>query len=174
MFLDDDDILYDENVIERFVKASKPDCINVAKVMRWNFELFPKRWRDPKFGCQTECMLIHTKHKNLAKWWDKRGGDYDYSRKIQALIPTNWIDNLITARPQEGKGNGLSKDLGGSGIAERPGNICFQDVTIQYLKDIKTPTCLRGRVGEIKTMQRMRAERLEAKGKVKILGVNHG
>jgi len=168
MFLDDDDIFFDNTVIERFVKASQPDHINICHVMRWNFEIFPKRWKDPQFGAQTECFMIHTKHKNLAQWWDNKGGDYDYSRKIQALLPSNFIDTIISCKPQEGKGNGKCNDLGRN-APERPGNICFQDVLIEFIKEIKTPKALRGKVGDVRTMQRMRAERLEAKGKVRIL-----
>lgn len=168
MFLDDDDIFFDNNVIERLVKASNPDSINICRVMRWNFEIFPKRWKDPRYGAQTECFMIHTKHRLLAEWWDKKGGDYDYSRKIQEILPSNFIEDIISCKPQEGKGNGKAHDLGRKTGAERPGNICYQPVLVTYLREIKTPSCLRGRVGETKIMQRMRAERLEAKGKVTI------
>lgn len=168
MFLDDDDIFFDDTVIERFIKVCKPDHINICRVMRWNFEIFPKRWRDPKFGAQTECFMIHAKHKNLAQWWDKKGGDYDYSRKIQALLPSNFIDDIISCKPQEGKGNGKAQDFGKKLQAERPGNICLQPVLVTYIKEIKTPSCLRGNIGDTKIMQRARAEHLEIKGKVRI------
>jgi len=167
-FLDDDDVLHNENVIDRLVRFSQPDCINVAHVMRWNFEVFPKKWREC-FSFQTECFFLHTDHKLKATWWRNKGGDHYYSKQLTGILTINWIDNLITCRTQDGKGNGKRKDMGGRLQAERPGNISIQNVVIQYIKEIRTPYCIRGKVGEMKTMPRNRAERLESKGKVKIV-----
>ena len=173
-FLDDDDMLYDDFVIEKLVKHAKRDHINIGHVIRWDNTIWPKTWGVQK-SFQTECFFLHTDHKDKASWWANKGGDHYYTKQLTSQLPINWIDEIIIAKAQEGKGNGKRYDLGerpsiqNTNTPERPGNICFQDVLIEFLKEIKTPKALRGKVGEIKTMQRMRAERLESKGKVRIL-----
>ena len=180
-FIDDDDMYYDDTVIEKTVKKCRHECINVVKVQRWNDCIFPAKWKQ-QHSFQTECFMLHTDHKNLATWWASKGGDHNYSKQITSKLPTNWIDGIVICKAQEGKGHGRRYDLGAKPNFEkilavspsRPGRVCLELVTIQYQKDIRVPSCLRGKIGDIKQMQRRRAERLEAKGKVKILGVVNG
>lgn len=170
-FLDDDDMLYDDFVIEKLVRSAKRDHINIGHVIRWDNTMWPKTWGVQK-SFQTECFFLHTDHKDKATWWANKGGDHYYTKQLTAQLPINWIDNIIIAKAQEGKGGGRRLDLGdvrsGGSAPSRPGNVCLQDVRVTYLKEIKTPSCIKGRVGDTRIMPRIRAERLEAKGKVKI------
>jgi hypothetical protein len=115
-FLDDDDILYSDNVISEFVKNAKRDHINVARVERWNGTIWPRRWK-VQTSFQTECFLIHTDYRNMGRWWARKQGDHDYSRQITRELYINWIEDLYLAKAQEGKGHGLRLDRG-----EVPGN----------------------------------------------------
>ena len=176
MFLDDDDMLFSDDAIEKFVSNCQKDKINVARVMRWNFEIFPKRW-EQELSFQTECFMLHNSHRKLATWWDKRGGDHYYTRQITSILPINWIDDLIIAKAQDGKGNGECLDLGQRKNSENipyktriRSNTSYRDmVHVIYLKTIVTPSILKGREGEIKMMELRRAEQLALKGKVKII-----
>ena len=112
-FLDDDDMLCDDTVIDRLVSASKRDHINVARVIRWNGLHVPVEWgRAGSF--QTECFLLHTDHKKIGRWWERKGGDHYYTRQIVRRLPINWIDCLVIAEAQRGKNNGKRFDTGGN------------------------------------------------------------
>jgi glycosyltransferase involved in cell wall biosynthesis len=109
-FIDDDDMYYDADAIKKLVANSKRTHINVARVRRWGNTIFPKRWGNQR-SYQTECFFLHTDHKNMAKWWNKRGGDHAYSKQITAKLSINWIENLIICKAQAGKGHGRRLDL---------------------------------------------------------------
>jgi len=172
-FIDDDDMYYDSTVISKAMANAKRDYVNVARVQRWNNTIWPKTWRGQK-SFQTECFFLHTMHKNKARWWDKKGGDHYYTRQLTATMPINWVEDLIICKAQDGKGHGLRYDLGDKPekvdqYKPRPGRKCYENVKVEYIKDVKTPYPLRGNKGDIKILQRMRAERLESKGKVRII-----
>lgn len=163
MFLDDDDALHAPDTIERLVAASKHDYINVARVIRWNNEVFPK-----DFGSchsfQTECFMIHTDYKSLGRWWANRGGDHYYTRQITDKLPTNWIHDLIIARAQEGKGHGRRYDAGDAPRAIRPNEL----VPVVYRYRVRIPSECRGMPGDIKTIPYRIALDLQQRGKVEI------
>lgn len=165
-FIDDDDMYESDNVIEKFVNASKKDHINVARVIRWNETIWPKKWGEQK-SYQTECFLLHTDHKAKAQWWAHLGGDHDYSRKLTKVLPINWIDNLIVCRAQEGKGHGKKLDEGGYHAQYN----CHPDKKIPVIGILK---CSSGskeeriRSDELKWMRYETACRLEKSGHVKI------
>lgn len=159
-FLDDDDILSAPDVIEKFVKNSLEDHINVARVSRYGC-LWPKNWKtDNRF--HTESFFLHAKHKNLARWWGNRGGDHNYSYQICQQLPCNWIDGLISAQAQEGKGHGKRLDykMSAQKIREMP------PVYVLFTTRVRTPSDCRGREGEIKEVSYKRAIELEMRGKV--------
>jgi glycosyltransferase involved in cell wall biosynthesis len=173
-FIDDDDMYYNDTVIERMMQLAVPDKINVCHVERWSGTIWPAKWGNQR-SFQTECFFLHTDHKDKATWWGNKGGDHHYTSQLTAQMQINWIDEIIMCKAQEGKGHGKRFDLGGRpnvpNLAKgpaRPGSFCLQDVKVIFLKEIKTPSSLRGRIGDVKIMPRMRAERLERKGKVKI------
>lgn len=159
-FLDDDDILSAPDVIEKFVENAKEDHINIARVSRYGY-LWPKNWgTDNRF--HTESFFIHTKNKHLARWWGNRGGDHNYSYQICQHLPCNWIDGLIAAQAQEGKGWGRRLDykMSAQRIKEMP------PVYVLFLQRVRTPADCRGREGEIKEISYKRAIELEMRGKV--------
>jgi glycosyltransferase involved in cell wall biosynthesis len=167
-FIDDDDEYASPDVIEKFVKASKRDHINVGRVERWNGTIWPKNWGYQK-SFQTECFLVHTDHKSKAKWWGNKGGDHYYSKQLTRILPINWIDNLLICKAQEGKGHGRKFDQGNKKI----------DLSTVYKPGDKVP-CLglvpnraqkkeeRIGQGEIKRLKYEIALKLEKEGKVKI------
>ena len=110
-FIDDDDRYLDRKSIAKFVKNSHEDYINVARADRGGGRIWPKFWRGQR-SFQSECFLLHTKHRKLGKWWHKKGGDHHYTKQITKKLPINWIDNLIVCKAQYGKGRGLRLDLG--------------------------------------------------------------
>lgn len=168
-FIDDDDMYNAPDVIEKLVSSAKRNCVNVARVRRWNDTIFPAKWRQ-QLSYQTECFFLHTDHKNKAQWWANKGGDHNYSKQLTKIMPINWIDNLIICKAQEGKGHGRRYDLG-----ERPPNmngympINDDMVTVEFLRTVKSPVFLRGTIGEIRQLRIDRAERLERKGKARII-----
>ena len=109
-FIDDDDMYFDSDVIEKLIKNSKRSHINVARVKRWNQVIFPKNWKNQR-SYQTECFFLHTDHRFLGRWPSKKHGDHAYSRQITNKLPINWIENLIVCKAQAGKGHGLRFDL---------------------------------------------------------------
>jgi hypothetical protein len=111
-FIDDDDEYASPDAIEKLVKNSKRDHVNIGRVRRWNKTIWPKHWGTQK-SYQTECFFIHTDHKLKAKWWGNKGGDHNYSKKLTKVLPINWIEDLLICIAQEGKGHGKKLDKGG-------------------------------------------------------------
>lgn len=114
IFIDDDDMYRTPDAIARFVKAAKPDHINVARADRGNGRIWPKYWKNQKVF-QTECFMLHTKHRKMAKWPSKKGGDHSYTKQITRKLPINWIEGLIVTKAQAGKGRGKRLDKGQQG-----------------------------------------------------------
>src|SRR5574343_1079239 len=152
-FLDDDDYYASPDVLDRFVAGSKRDHINVARVKRWNGQIFPTRWQRQR-SFQTECFLLHTDHRGIARWWANRGGDHYYSGMVTKVLPINWIENLIVCEAQEGKGHGRCFDLG---EGSRHGRYANQLVKVEYLRKVRVPQQQRGKPGDIRLIPRWRA-----------------
>ena len=185
-FIDDDDMYYSDDVIERLVENSLRDHINVARVKRWKGIIFPK-----KFGIQnsfqTECFFLHTDHKNKATWWNYKGGDHNYTKQLTKILPINWIDNLIICKAQKGKGHGMRYDLNfyeNYKDDELNNNlvrisVCGQDreenklVQVYYLHRVSGRSVQRGKAGEYRYIPLKYAQRLQNLGKVKIINNNN-
>lgn len=163
-FMDDDDEYYHADSIKDFVKNSKRDMINIARVDRGEGNIWPKYWKGQK-SFQTQCFLLHTDHKNKAQWWDKRAGDHFYSKQLTNILKINWIDNLIVARAQEGKGRGMKYDAGQAPRNKKKEMI----VPVYYIDRVRTPSNVRGEAGEIKIIPRKIAENLSFKKIVKMI-----
>ena len=108
-FLDDDDIYAAPDAIERLVKNSKRDHINVARVDRGGGFVWPKYWK-VQTTFSGECIFLHTDHKDKARWGVKKKGDHSYSRQLTNILPINWIEDLIISKAQEGSGRGKRLD----------------------------------------------------------------
>jgi hypothetical protein len=114
-FIDDDDEYASSDVIEKMVERSKKDHVNVCHVMRWNGTIWPRRWKIQR-TYQTECIFMHTSHRRKSRWWQNKGGDHDYSKKLTRVLPINWIDDVLICKAQEGKGYGSRLDAGGKKV----------------------------------------------------------
>lgn len=108
--IDDDDMYFDDTVIEKIVDQSKRTHVNIARVKRWSGVIWPKTWGS-QLSYQTECIFMHTDHRLLGTWWSKLGGDHHYTRQLTNKLPLNWIDDLIICKAQKGKGRGQRYDL---------------------------------------------------------------
>ncbi len=171
-FIDDDDKYYSPDVIEKAIAKCQENKINIVRSMRWNNTVWPKKWGS-QTSYQTECFILHTKHKGLAKWWNKTGGDHNYSKQITRKLQINWIDGIIIAKAQEGKGHGRRYDLGEAkqmGINAKSGTIQPNAekhlVPVLFNISIRFPSECRGREGEVKKIAMWRASMLENQGKV--------
>jgi hypothetical protein len=170
-FIDDDDKYASPDVIERFVKNSKPDHVNLARVKRWNNTIFPRHWKNQK-SFQTECFFVHTDYRLTAKWWGNKGGDHYYSKQLTKKLPINWIEDLVVCEAQEGKGHGKKLDKGGK-IApkiELPPDAKVMVIGIR--KNLRGKKSQWIKVGQTKTMNYSIASQLEKEGKVKITNYN--
>jgi len=167
------------DVIERLVENSKREYINIGRVQRWNETVWPKRWGNQE-SYQTECFFLHTDHKDLATWHNKRGGDHNYSKKITAVLSKNWIEDLLIAKAQKGKGRGKRNDLndplpikkGKKELLEvsRVGarNLGFM-VEVEFIKRVTGGKTKRGTAGDKKLIPLKYAKRLHRIGRVEIL-----
>lgn len=108
-FIDDDDQYASDDVIERLVKLSKKDHVNVARSDRGRGKIWPKYWKNQR-SFQTECFFVNVRYKNIGTWWTKRAGDHNYSKQLTKKIPINWIEKLLICTTNGGKGRGERKD----------------------------------------------------------------
>jgi hypothetical protein len=169
-FVDDDDVYVDPDGIAKVIPQCKENCINVFRVRRWDRKVVPQKWQRQR-SYQTECFILHTKHKNLATWWDHLGGDHDYSKKITAKLQINWIENIILCAVQEGKGYGDRFDFGDAKqinprMAEGLEVPDKSLVDVLFKIYVRFPQECKGREGEIKKIPMWRARDLENRGKV--------
>lgn len=166
-FIDDDDRYASSDVIERLVKNSKKDHINIARVKRWNKTVFPRHWRNQN-SYQTECFFLHTDHRFKGKWWGNKGGDHNYSKQITKVLPKNWIEDLYICEAQEGKGHGRKLDKGGK-ITERPHLKPETPISVLGLRKHMTGNRKEWiKAGQIKILPYEIALKLERLGKAKI------
>lgn len=175
-FIDDDDMYYSNDVIEKLVENAKRECINVGRSQRRDGVIYPKRWKN-QHSFQTECFFLHTDHKNSATWWERRGGDHNYSRQLTKILETNWID-IIICKAQAGKGFGrrmdfdeqlklLNKNVKISRCgARRNGPDFFK---VRYLVDVPGRDHVRGNKNDIKFLHKDYANVLKKEKKIEIL-----
>jgi hypothetical protein len=179
-FIDDDDMYAGPDVIERFIAASRENFINVARTHRGGNIIWPKSWGAQR-SFQSECFLLHTMHKNKARWWSKTGGDHNYSLQLTNMLEINWIEDLIVCTALDGKGRGWRFDLNESKAKKEfykqirsnkePKKDDGKMVEVIFKRRVTGRSSQRGRVGEIKIIPRYYAEKLlrYSPPKVKIL-----
>ena len=184
-FIDDDDLYYENDVIERTIEKAKDTHVNVVRSQRWGNTVWPKNWGS-QMSYQTECIFMHTNHKNLGSWWSKTGGDHNYTRQLTDKLPINWIDGIIICKAQKGKGRGRRYDLNEyndwkkeqekekiknvtiSTVGKRLLNIKWVEVI--YRKRTTGRSSHRGKIGEIRFLPFDRnTQRLQNLGKIEIL-----
>jgi len=111
--------------------------------------------------------MIHTAHKDKARWWGNLGGDHDYSGKLTRILPINWIPDFVATQNQKDKGYGRRLDFQGKEFKKRfPAD--RRVAVIGCVTNRYGTTEAKIRQGEIKYMRYGTAEKLEAEGKVKI------
>lgn len=167
-FMDDDDMYYDDRAIENFVNMSNIDAVNVARSDRGGGKIWPRYWRGQK-SFQTQCFLINVKYRKSATWWSKTAGDHHYSKQLTAFLPINWIDNLIVAKAQEGKGRGHRYDLGEAPKDTQKKSTKKELVPVYFLKKNKKPRAAQAEQYDIRLMTEKLAYRLQQRGIGKIL-----
>lgn len=166
-FIDDDDEYTAPDSIEKFVSRSEKNMVNVCRVERWDGKIFPKLWKRQE-SFQTECFLIHTDHKDKARWWGHKNGDHNYSRKLTRQIPINWIDNLTVCKLQECKGHGKRLDKNSVMTDHKLAFKPDEKVPVIGIRQIKDPLNAKIMQSELKWWPYEQALKYEATGDVKV------
>ena len=115
IFLDDDDV-FSHNMCFKIINEYiiNEDSILIWKFMRPDKLVYPKHINDIKIGeIDTTMICFHNKYKNLAKWGDKKCGDYYFYNSLftalkdlnkfnitklnYVLTKTNYLDKLCNS-----------------------------------------------------------------------------
>lgn len=119
MFLDDDDMLLHENVIEVIVNnIVDEDTILIWKMQYPDGRLLPDsnsyNMKNIKLGgIGSPCFLFHSKWKDLYRWDAYKCGDYRFLEKLYKKIPNNkWINAPFIKLNNSG-GLGKKEDIYG-------------------------------------------------------------
>lgn len=121
-FIDDDDAYVDPQCFNKLLaRATDRRQLLVGRVERWAIKgrgpnaprvVFPRGWGHQR-SFQTECFMVHTSCSMLGRWPVNKGGDHTYTRSLTQYLPIVWVDGVIIARAQEGKGHGRRQDARG-------------------------------------------------------------
>jgi len=119
MFLDDDDMLLHENVIEVIVNnIVDEDTLLIWKMQYPDGRLLPdnnsfKTKSIRLGGIGLPCFLFHRKWKDLYRWDAYKCGDYRFLEKLYKKIPNNkWINSPFIKLNNSG-GLGKKEDIYG-------------------------------------------------------------
>lgn len=117
MFLDDDDMLLHENVIEVIVdNIVDEDTILIWKMQYPDGRLLPdsNSYNTKKIrlgGIGSPCFLFHSKWKDFYRWDAYKCGDYRFLEKLYKKIPNNkWINSPFIKLNNSG-GLGKKEDV---------------------------------------------------------------
>ena len=117
MFLDDDDMLYNDTAIQKIVNNIVDNDTLLIWKMRYpngrflpdNHSFYHKKIKLGGIG--SPCFLFHSKYKNVAKWDAYKCGDFRFLEKIHNKIPKKkWIDDIFIQLNNEG-GYGKRVDI---------------------------------------------------------------
>jgi len=102
LFLDDDDYLADNTVLEKAAKNLTDDNVIYFLKMRWpTGRIIPS---NENFGMGRivhkdigmPCFIFHAKHKHKVKFEPIKGGDYYFISKLAGVVKRHrWIDMII-------------------------------------------------------------------------------
>lgn len=119
LFLDDDDMLYNENVINDMVSnLNDTDTIYYHKMRYLNGKTLPDdgSYKDkiPKYRkIGSPCFVFHSKWVNYSEWDSYSGGDYRFLEKLIKSIPkSKWVDDIYIQLNNNG-GSGKRVDICG-------------------------------------------------------------
>ncbi len=117
MFLDDDDMLLHENVIEVIVNnIVDEDTILIWKMQYPDGRLLPdsNSYETKSIrlgGIGSPCFLFHSKWKDFYRWDTYKCGDYRFLEKLYKKIPNNkWINSPFIKLNNSG-GLGKKEDI---------------------------------------------------------------
>lgn len=114
-FIDDDDMYLGPDVL-KWLHGQDRTKIHVFKTRRKKMSkhreevIFPRDWKK-QLSYQTECFALWSTIAKKHRWWSRKGGDHQYTRKITRRTPIAWHDILAT-QAQESKGHGRRMDSG--------------------------------------------------------------
>lgn len=112
MFLDDDDILLDQNALK-----TVNECLDIGDtVLIWKFArpdkiIYPLSF-PVKFGeIDTTSVCFHSKFKDLARWTDQQYGDWGFYSELFKKLPSEpkVVNYILT-------GTGFSNKIAGFGV----------------------------------------------------------
>lgn len=123
LFLDDDDNLFHNKVIEEIIaeiKKEDEDTMFIWQMRYPNGKLLPTKDHFEKKKIEinnidTTCFIFHSKYKKFAKWDQWKASDYRVIQKLCEIIPKKkWIEKVyiqINNYGDYGNRNDLQKDV---------------------------------------------------------------
>lgn len=173
-FMDDDDEYISPEAFTHLEKASK-NKIHVAKVERWNGQIFPKPWKK-KNSFQTECFVLWSTVAKRYRWWADKGGDHNYTRRITRDHAIEWHDKLI-CKAMNGKGHGRRYDVNEEVLKEpRVSRKSLFPDTVVWYKDFDTmafPRLEQMPFAEAEVLEKRKKGRATYKGEEVVYGRNY-
>ncbi len=119
MFLDDDDMLADEEVLKKLQKEIRQNDEDTLFIWQTKFpdgSLLPpdETFNKKEIKLQhidTACFMFHFKYKNVAKWDGFWAADFRFIKKLSQAIPNQrWIRQRLTLKNNFGD-QGRKNDL---------------------------------------------------------------
>ncbi|MCF6308035.1 MAG: glycosyltransferase family 2 protein [Flavobacteriaceae bacterium] len=106
LFLDDDDNLYHNKVLEEIVsiiKKEDEDTLFIWQMRYPNGKVLPsnqliKNKKIVKFNIGSPCFLFHSKYKNKARWDDYKVSDFRFLNTLSNQIPNKIFLTKIVAQ----------------------------------------------------------------------------
>lgn len=107
MFLDDDDMLAEKNVLKKLVshiKECDEDTLLLWQARFPNGDLIPPVYTFEKEEIKlshidTACFIFHSKYKDRVKWDCWTAADYRFIRNLSGIIPNQlWIPKTFTLK----------------------------------------------------------------------------
>ena len=138
MYLDDDDIFYDNGALERASQFVEDHSGAENSIIIWKVK-FPKVIKPSinKFGKKitragfpSQGFMFHSRHIGIADWDDRKGADSRVVHTIYKMLKhVHWLDDIITqiGYKQGFGGHGDRKDIPLSGI--KPTSSYFKNKT---------------------------------------------
>lgn len=107
-FLDDDDYIYESNGLKRILPLLTEERGLIVQMARAtsvkppSYMIRGRKIESGKIGLP--CMILHTKHWNLARFSDDGNADYKWIREINSKIKCNFAEKVLVMSPNRSYG----------------------------------------------------------------------
>lgn len=104
MFLDSDDHLANDFVIENIAKHFDSTGAILCQMSRDNGRIKPERNEVRSGRIGLPCLILHSKYKNLADIAPVENGDYLWIKKVTDSIPYKFVQQIVVHSPKRNFG----------------------------------------------------------------------